>query len=65
MPPGHDMVSALTDGYQLALLIAAGSVAPRARLSPILLRTKESPEEQAARIRENMANPEAKEHLVL
>ena len=32
---------------------------------PILLRTKESPEEQRARIEENMANPEAMEHLVL
>jgi hypothetical protein len=34
-------------------------------LSPFLLRTKESPEEQQARIRENMQNPEAYEHLVL
>jgi hypothetical protein len=29
------------------------------------LRTKESPEEQQAHIKENMQNPEAYEHLVL
>jgi EmrB/QacA subfamily drug resistance transporter len=62
---GHEMVSALADGYQLALLIAATSVVIGLVLSPFLLRTQESPEEQAAHIRENMANPEAREHLVL
>ncbi len=62
---GHDLVSALTHGYQLALLIAAGCVALGLVLTPILLRSKESPEEQEAHIRENMANPESMEHLVL
>jgi EmrB/QacA subfamily drug resistance transporter len=62
---GHDLVTALTHGYQLALLIAAGCVALGLVLTPILLRSKESPEEQQAHIRENMANPESMEHLVL
>jgi EmrB/QacA subfamily drug resistance transporter len=62
---GHDMVAALADGYRLALLIAAGCVLLGLALSPILLRTRESPEEQAAHIAENMANPESMEHLVL
>jgi EmrB/QacA subfamily drug resistance transporter len=62
---GHDMVTALADGYRLALLIAAASVLLGLVLSPFLLRTKETPEEQAARIAENMQNPEAMEHLVL
>ena len=62
---GHDMVTALADGYRLALLIAAASVVLGLVLSPFLLRTKESPEEQQAHIKENMANPEALEHLVL
>ncbi len=62
---GHDVVNALADGYRLALLIAATSVVVGLVLSPFLLKTKESPEEQQARIRENMQNPEAREHLVL
>jgi MFS family permease len=62
---GHDVVGALASGYQIALLIAATCVVIGLVLSPFLLRTDESPEEQAAHIRENMANPEAREHLVL
>jgi EmrB/QacA subfamily drug resistance transporter len=62
---GHDMISALASGYQLALLIAGCSVVLGLILGPILLRTKESPEEQRERIKENMANPETREHLVL
>ncbi len=62
---GHDVIAALTDGYQLALLIAAACVLAGLALSPFLLRTNESPEEEAARIAENMENPEAYEHLVL
>jgi EmrB/QacA subfamily drug resistance transporter len=62
---GHDLMSALTHGYQLALLIAAGCVALGLVLTPILLRAKESPEEQQAHMRENMANPESMEHLVI
>ncbi|HSZ37051.1 MAG TPA: MFS transporter [Acidimicrobiales bacterium] len=62
---GHDVVGALADGYQLALLIAAACVVLGLVVAPFLLRTKESPEEQAARIKENMQNPEAYEHLVL
>jgi EmrB/QacA subfamily drug resistance transporter len=62
---GHNLVSALTHGYQLALLIAAGCVALGLVLTPIVLRSKESPEEQQAHIRENMANPESMEHLVI
>ena len=62
---GHDMITALADGYRLALLIAAACVLLGLLLSPVLLRTSESAEEQQARIKENMANPEAMEHLVL
>jgi len=62
---GHDMISALADGYQLALLIAAACVFLGILVAPVLLRTKESPEEQQAHITENMQNPEAYEHLVL
>jgi hypothetical protein len=62
---GHDLISSLTHGYQVALLIAAGCVTLALLLSPVLLRTKESPEEQARHIAENMANPEIQEHLVL
>jgi MFS family permease len=62
---GHDVVNALADGYRLALLIAAACVLLGLALSPLLLRTKESLEEQAARIAENMQTPEAQEHLVL
>jgi EmrB/QacA subfamily drug resistance transporter len=62
---GHDTISALAAGYRLALLIATASVLMGLVLTPLLLRSKESPEEQQARIEENMANPEAYEHLVL
>ena len=62
---GHDLIGALADGYRLALLIAAACVLLGLAVSPILLRTKESPEEQAAHIAENMQHPEAHEHLVL
>jgi EmrB/QacA subfamily drug resistance transporter len=62
---GHSAISSLTHGYQLALFIAACSVIVGLVASPFLLRTNESAEEQAAHIRENMANPEAKEHLVI
>ncbi len=62
---GHDMVTALADGYRLALLIAAACVVVGLVLAPFLLRTSESAEEQAAHIKENMQNPEAYEHLVI
>jgi len=62
---GHDTINALADGYRLALLIAAACVLMGILLAPVLLRTKESPEEQQAHITENMQNPEAYEHLVL
>jgi hypothetical protein len=58
-------MTALAHGYQLALYIAAGCVTLAIVLSPILLRTEESPEERDAHIRENMQKPEAYEHLVL
>ena len=54
---GHTAVDALVEGYQLALLIAAGCVILALVLSPFLLRTNESPEEEAPRIAENMATP--------
>jgi EmrB/QacA subfamily drug resistance transporter len=62
---GHDLINALADGYRLALLIAAGCVLLGLALAPILLRTRETPEEQKAHIAENMQNPETSEHLVL
>ena len=62
---GHQVVAALSEGYQLALLIAAACVLVGLALSPLLLRTDESPEEKAAHMAENMENPEAYEHLVL
>ena len=62
---GHQVAAALSRGYQLALLIAAGCVLVGLGLSPFLLRTNEPPEEKAAHIAENMENPEAYEHLVL
>jgi EmrB/QacA subfamily drug resistance transporter len=62
---GHDVVNALADSYRLAMLIAAACVIVGLVISPFLLRTKESPEEQQAHIKENMQNPEAYEHLVL
>jgi EmrB/QacA subfamily drug resistance transporter len=62
---GHDVITALADGYRIALLIAAACVVVGIVLAPLLLRTKESSEEQQAHITENMANPESMEHLVL
>jgi MFS family permease len=62
---GHDVVGSLAAGYRIALLIAATCVVIGLVLSPFLLRTNESPDELEAHIRENMANPEAREHLVL
>ncbi|HXX90919.1 MAG TPA: MFS transporter [Acidimicrobiales bacterium] len=62
---GHDLISALARGYDLALLIAAVCVVLGLALAPVLLRSEESPEEQMAHITENMQVPEASEHLVL
>ena len=62
---GHDLVTSLADGYRIALLIAAACVLVGLALSPLLLRTKETREEQASRIAENMETPEVSEHLVL
>ena len=62
---GHAVIHSLTLGYQLALYIAAACVLVGLLVSPILLRTVESPEEQRRHIEENMQNPETKEHLVL
>jgi hypothetical protein len=62
---GHDLITSLADGYRVALLIAAACVLVGLALSPLLLRTKETPEEQASRIAENMETPEVSEHLVL
>ena len=62
---GHELIGALTDGYRLALLIAAASVLVGLALAPFLLRTNESAEEEQARMAENMQNPETYEHLVL
>ena len=54
---GHDVINALAGGYQLALFIAACCVVLGIVLAPILLRTKESPEEQQARIRRTWRTP--------
>jgi EmrB/QacA subfamily drug resistance transporter len=62
---GHAMIEALTRGYQLALVIAACAVILGTVLCPFLLRTDQSPEEQAAHVKENMAAPEAQEHLII
>ena len=62
---GHAVIHSLTLGYQLALYIAAAAVLVGLVVSPFLLRTVESPEEQRRHIEENMQNPETKEHLVL
>ena len=62
---GYEVISALADGYRLALLIAAASVLVGLALAPFLLRTNESAEEESARMAENMENPETYEHLVL
>ena len=62
---GHAAIHSLTVGYQLALYIAAGCVLLGLLVSPSLLRTNESAEEQKRHIEENMRNPEAMEHLVL
>ena len=62
---GQTAIHSLTAGYQLALVLAAGSVLLGLALAPILLRTRETPEEERRHIAENMQNPEAMEHLVL
>jgi MFS family permease len=62
---GHTAIHSLTVGYQLALYIAAGCVLLGLLVSPLLLRTNESAEEQKRHIAENMQNPETKEHLIL
>ena len=62
---GHAALHSLTLGYQLALYIAAGCVLLGLLVSPLLLRSNESAEEQKRHIEENMQNPEAMEHLVL
>ncbi len=62
---GHSLVSALADGYRVALIIAAGCVLLAIVVAPFVLRTDESPEEQKAHIAENMSNPETYEHLVM
>ena len=62
---GHSAISALTHGYQLALLIAACAVLAGLIACPFLLRTDETAEEQAAHIKANMDNPETKEHLII
>lgn len=62
---GHSLLGASTAGDQLALYIAAACVLAGLVLAPILLRTKQSPEEQKAHIALNMENPETSEHLVV
>lgn len=62
---GHNPLSSLTSGYQLALVLAAASVLLGLLLAPILLRSRETPEAERRHISENMQNPEAMEHLVL
>jgi hypothetical protein len=62
---GQTAIHSLTAGYQLALVLAAASVLLGLALAPILLRTRETPEEERQHIDENMQNPEAMEHLVL
>src|SRR5580658_9752433 len=62
---GHSAIHSLTVGYQLALYIAAGCVLLGLLVSPFLLRTNESAEDQKRHIEENMRNPETREHLIL
>ena len=62
---GHSVIHSLTVGYQLALYIAAGCVLLGLLVSPLLLRTNESAEEQKRHIEENMQNPETREHLII
>ena len=62
---GQTAIHSLTAGYQLALVLAAASVLLGLALAPILLRTRETPEQERQHIAENMQNPEAMEHLVL
>ena len=62
---GHTAIHSLTVGYQLALYIAAACVLLGLLVSPLLLRTNESAEEQKRHMDENMKNPESMEHLVL
>jgi EmrB/QacA subfamily drug resistance transporter len=62
---GHGLLGALADGYRLALLIATACVLVGLALAPVLLRAHESAEEEEEHMVENMATPEAHEHLVL
>jgi MFS family permease len=62
---GHGLIAALTDGYRMALLIAAACVLVGLVVTPILLRAHEPPEVEEEHIAENMTNPESYEHLVL
>jgi EmrB/QacA subfamily drug resistance transporter len=62
---GQPLAVALTDGYRLALLIAAACVLVGLLVAPIVLRTRETAEEEQARMAENMQDPVAHEHLVL
>lgn len=62
---GRSLVAAATGGYRLALLIAAACVAAGLLAAPVVLRTGETREEERSHIAENMADPEAAEHLVL
>jgi MFS family permease len=62
---GHGLIGALTDGYRLALFIAAACVLAGLAVAPFLLRTRRSADEDAAHMAENMQHPEAYEHLVL
>jgi EmrB/QacA subfamily drug resistance transporter len=62
---GHDLESSLTQGYSWALLLAAAFVLLGGLVAPFALRTKESADEVATHMTENMKGPEAQEHLVL
>jgi hypothetical protein len=62
---GHSVVGALADGYQLAILIAAGCVLVGLAVAPFLLRSSGAPEVEEEHIAEAMENPESYEHLVL
>ena len=64
-PAATPLIHSLTVGYQLALYIAAGCVLLGLLVSPLLLRTNESAEEQKRHIDENMRNPETMEHLII
>jgi EmrB/QacA subfamily drug resistance transporter len=62
---GHALAASLTDGFRLALIIAAACVLVGLALSPILLRSAGDPDEVESHGAELMKQPEAQEHLVL